>query len=366
MIPPPARVVRSTAAAGDYPLYVEAGRARALAPLLDDVAPRARLAVIADATVAALHAEAVRAGCARPSDLYTFPAGEPSKSVAEWARLTGALLTDGHDRASLVIALGGGVTGDLAGFVAATFMRGVPVVQVPTTLLAMIDSSVGGKTGVNTQAGKNLIGTFHAPCAVVIDPTLGATLPERERAQGLVEAVKHGAIRSAAHLARIERAAGALLTGDVEETAAVVRDSIAIKAEVVGQDEREAGLRRILNFGHTIGHALERLSDFGLPHGTAVAAGLVAEARLGEALGVSEAGTAERISAALAALGLDGEPLTRWSAEDIVAATRSDKKGSGGRARYVLLERAGVVAPGEGWLHAPEEETVVAVLRARG
>ncbi|MEZ4417823.1 MAG: 3-dehydroquinate synthase [Gemmatimonadota bacterium] len=365
MSPPRGVQVRSLGQDTDYWIHIEPGAALELGGVLGSLRPEGRVAIIADRTVAGLHAPAVRAGLGRPSDLYVFDPGEASKSVETWASLSESLLADHHDRGSVVVALGGGVTGDLAGFVAATLMRGVPVVQVPTTLLAMIDASVGGKTGVNTLQGKNLLGAFHAPAAVVIDPRLLETLPVGLRAQGLVEAVKHGAIRSVAHLERIEDAMDALLAAEPEVTAAVVAESVALKAEVVSADEREHGLRAILNFGHTLGHALEHLSGYRMGHGEAVAQGMVLEARLGEAIGVSDPGTAERLAGALRRLGLPIDGRLRYAAESVVARTRIDKKGRAGRARYVLLARPGMVAPAEGWLHDVPEERVVETLQVQ-
>ena len=211
-----------------------------------------------------------------------LPAGRASKTREQWARLTDALLEQGFGRDSGIVALGGGVAGDLAGFVAATYMRGLPYVQVPTTLLAMLDASVGGKTGVDTPQGKNLIGAFHPPAAVIADPLVLGTLPERDFRGGMAEAVKHGLIADAAYFAWMERNADALLRRDQAALTRLVRRSVEIKAEVVSGDEREAGRRAILNAGHTVAHALEHATAYALPHGEAVALGLVAECALAE------------------------------------------------------------------------------------
>ncbi|HZD06515.1 MAG TPA: 3-dehydroquinate synthase, partial [Longimicrobiales bacterium] len=326
----------------DYPVVVQRGLLASLDRLVPRYAPAHRYAVIADETVAGLYGGSVRdrlSAGGRSVGLLTFPAGERQKTRASWARLTDALLDGGFGRDSAVVALGGGVTGDLAGFVAATFLRGVPVVQVPTSLVAMIDASVGGKTGVDTSAGKNLVGAFHPPRLVAADPEVVGTLPRAERAQGLAEAVKHGAILDAAYLDLLAEEAAVLLEGDPGAIERVVRRSVELKADVVSGDEREGGLRQILNFGHTLGHALEAATGYRLPHGSSVSVGMVLEARLGEALGVTEAGTASRLGAALSALELPTEVPDGTAAALLLEFTRADKKRRAGRPRWVLLRR---------------------------
>lgn len=367
------RTVRSAALPGGrYDVVVDPGLLRRLPALLPERVPGSSYPVVADETVAELYGRHLAEGLEKAgleAPVLTFPPGEPSKSRAAWAELTDALLARGVDRDAVVLAVGGGVTGDLAGFVAATCLRGLRVVQVPTSLVAMVDSSVGGKTGVDVPAGKNLVGAFHPPSLVAVDPETVATLPRVQRAQGLAEAVKHGAIRHRGHLEEVARWAGRLLEGAPEETAAVVRRSVGIKAGVVAEDEREGGLRRILNFGHTVGHALEAATEYRLPHGEAVAVGMAVEARLGEARGLTEPGTAESLESALASLELPVRVPAALDPADVVARTRSDKKGARGRARYVLLRRLGEVDTGEGWVHAvpePEVEAVVRELREPG
>jgi len=351
---------------GGYPVLVKNGLLEDLPELLQAYAPSRRYAVISDATVGGLYGEGVVTSIAQAgaeATLHTFAPGEESKNRSTWITLTDELLASGLGRDGVVVALGGGVTGDLAGFVAATYMRGVPVVQVPTSLVAMVDASVGGKTGVDVPAGKNLVGAFHPPRAVLADPSVLQTLPRAERSRGLAEAVKHGAIRSRHHLEAIREGAGALLEGDPAVTGRLVADSVRIKAEVVAQDEREGGLRRILNFGHTLAHAIESVTRFQVSHGEAVSLGMVLEARLGEALGVTSAGTAEVLSALLQELEL---PVARPGGcpnDDLLAATRTDKKGVGGRARYVLLQTLGTVDEGSGeWVHEVGDPAVMAVL----
>jgi 3-dehydroquinate synthase len=269
------------------------------------------------------------------------PDGERSKSLAQAARLYDALLAAGADRGSVVVALGGGVVGDLAGFVAATLLRGLPVVQVPTSLLAMVDSSVGGKTGVNVARGKNLVGAFHQPRLVWIDAATLATLPLRQRRAGLAEVVKHAAIADAALFAELEAEGERLLGGELERWLPILERNCAIKAGVVAQDERESGLRMLLNFGHTLGHAVESLARYrGVLHGEAVAMGMAFAARRSEALGLAPAGTAERLVALLARLGLP-TGLPRHPRRAYLAALSVDKKRRDTHIRFVALRGIG-------------------------
>ena len=300
--------------------------------------PAARYAVIADQTVADLYGARLTVGL--DATLHTFPAGEAAKSRATWSSLTDQLLAAGLGRDGALVALGGGVAGDLAGFVAATYLRGVPYVQVPTTVLAMVDSSVGGKTGVDAPAGKNLVGAFHQPRLVLADVLTIGTLPARERRAGLVEALKHGAIADAAYFEWLVAMRDALLAAEPESLIEAVARSVTIKADVVGADERERGRRAVLNAGHTLGHALEHATDFRLAHGDAVGIGLVCEARIGERLGVTATGTSAALVDALAAFGL---PTTapKVAADRVRDALAVDKKNRAGTVRIALLERIG-------------------------
>jgi 3-dehydroquinate synthase len=297
------------------------------------------------------------------ASLFTFPAGERSKRRKTWSILTDEMLTAGFGRDSCVVAVGGGVTTDLAGFVAATFLRGVPVVQIPTSYLAMIDASVGGKTGVDVESGKNLVGAFHPPSLVLADPDVLSTLPLAERAQGLVEAFKHGAILDAAYFDDLRAGSADLLAADPSVAGPAVSRSVALKAAVVSEDEFEGGYRQILNFGHTLGHALEAASGYALGHGSAVALGMLLETRLGERLGVTEPGTYGRLQAALEELlgSLDGVDV---NVDGAVGYLRTDKKVRKGRPRVVLLRRLGEVDPGEGWSHRVSEEVLAEELSA--
>jgi 3-dehydroquinate synthase len=354
------------AAAGSYPVLVGRGLLDRLTEVVVERLGVDRLALVTDDRVGPLHgarvAERFRAGGVDVTYL-AFPAGEASKTRESWSRLTDEMLDAGLGRDCAVVAVGGGVTTDLAGFVAATYLRGVPVLQVPTSYLAMIDASVGGKTGVDVRAGKNLVGAFHAPAGVVVDPDVLATLPARERASGLVEGVKHGAALDEAHFAAFERDADALLAADPSAAAAYVLDSIRLKADVVGEDEREAGRRQVLNFGHTLGHALEAASGYALDHGSAVALGMLGEADAGERKGVTEPGTHHRLASVLQPLlettGASNPEIDR---ELVMSYLGADKKARRGRPRYVLLERMGRVSEGEGWTHELSDALVEEVL----
>ena len=300
------------------------------------------------------------------ADLLTIPPGETNKTRDTWARLTDQMLAKGYGRDSAVIALGGGVVGDLAGFVAGTFMRGVPVVQVPTTLMAMVDASIGGKTAVDTPAGKNLVGVFHFPAAVVIDPQVLATLPLREMRAGLAEIVKHGVIANEAYLREVASSASNLLSTagpDSDTMLSVIVRSIEIKAEIVSRDEREDGLRKTLNFGHTIGHAVEMVSDYSLLHGEAVAIGMALEGRLAELVGVAQAGTADAITNALRAAGLPIDLPQPFDREAVLEAMRSDKKGRSGKMQFALPRRIGEMAGAEtGWTVSVADDQLREVL----
>lgn len=344
--------VQVSTSTGSYPILVGAGLLARIPEFLGEYAPAHRYAVISDDYVASLYGQKVVESCTSnglQAGLFTFPRGEASKSRAQWATLTDQLLDAGVRRDGVVVAVGGGVTGDLAGFVAATFMRGIPVVQVPTSMVAMIDASVGGKTGVDVEAGKNLVGAFYPPRVVVADPTVIRTLPPEERAQGLAEAVKHGAILDAAYFRDLCEASTKLMDGETEATLAAVLRSMELKARVVTEDERESGVRQILNFGHTLGHAIEAASGYRVGHGTAVAAGMVLEARLGEHLGVTEAGTAPRLAEALTRFGLGALPEQACNAAEILQYLGVDKKSRQGRPRFVLLESIGAVHEGNDW-----------------
>ena len=344
-----------------YRVMIEPGATSRIAALVDEHAPSHRIAVITDANVGPLYAGRVARTFGDRARVFTIDAGESVKTRETWAQLTDDMLANGYARDTTIVAIGGGVVSDLAGFVAATYMRGIPVVHIPTTLLAMIDASIGGKTGVDTPAGKNLVGAFHQPSLVVVDPQTLTTLPANHFRAGLAEALKHGVVASAAYFK--------LVAGTRESTARddstlmdVVSESVRIKAAVVSQDERESGMRKVLNFGHTIGHAIESVSNFSLLHGEAVSIGMALEAQLAERLGVAEVGTAGAILDALRGIGL---PSTMPSLDRaaVLLATKSDKKARAGRVEYSLPERVGSMAgKASGWGTPVGDSDVQAVL----
>ena len=301
-----------------------------------------RAAVISDETVAGFHApgllEALQAGGFNPT-LHTVPAGEASKSLPQVEAVCRELIRAGHDRRSMVVALGGGVVGDLAGFVAAIFFRGIPCVQIPTTVVAQVDSSVGGKTGVNVAEGKNLLGSFHQPQLVLVDPETLRTLPEREFCEGFAEAIKHAAIRDEAMLADL----AALDPTSREVPADLIARNIAIKARIVEADEHETrDLRALLNFGHTIGHGIEAAVPYGqMLHGEAIALGLRAALWLSERHCQLSAAASQTILKLLAHYRL---PLVLPAAiptATIMEKLSRDKKFAAGQIRFVLLDAPG-------------------------
>jgi 3-dehydroquinate synthase len=319
-----------------------------------ELAPAHRYAIITDSNVGPLYAKMVGDQFEKGSvEVLTIPAGELHKTRENWAWLTDQMLAKRYGRDSAVIALGGGVVGDLAGFVAATYMRGIPVVQVPTTLVAMVDASIGGKTGVDTSAGKNLVGVFHPPAAVLADPQVLATLPLREMRAGFAEIVKHGVIADEPYLRLVASGASEMLSASgstSDRMLSLIVRSMEIKADIVSRDEREEGLRKTLNFGHTIGHAVELVSGYSLLHGEAVAIGMALESRLAERIGVAQTGTAATITKVLQSAGLPTDLPPGMEPDVIIGAMRSDKKGVSGRTRLALPLRVGAMAGAEaGW-----------------
>ena len=280
--------------------------------------------------------------CQVRAQFLDMPDGEGAKRLAEMEALAERMVKEGGDRRSLVLALGGGVVGDVAGFLASVFMRGIPVVQVPTTLVAQVDSAIGGKTGVNLVSGKNLLGTFHQPVAVLVDPDVLSTLPEREYRSGLFEAMKYGVIRNPAIFDTMEQRQEEFRKRDPELLEWLIAECIRVKADVVGRDERESGERRILNFGHTIGHALEAETGYKkLLHGEAVGWGMIAAARIGQDAGITDKRVAGRIRALVSAYG----PLRKLSVKPnrILKRLASDKKTVGGTPHFVLAKSIGRV-----------------------
>jgi 3-dehydroquinate synthase len=358
-------------ALGSYPVYLQPGALGALAEVVAAHCAGRLVALVTDATTGLLY-EAWESGApsawregAAAHDVVPFatrlslPPGEQHKTRGSWEMLTDALLDQGFGRDAALVGVGGGVIGDLTGFVAATYQRGVPFVLVPTTLLAMVDASVGGKTGVDTPQGKNLIGAFHPPVAVVADPATLRTLPDRELRAGMAEAVKHGLITDAPYLEWIEANATALLERDLDALTHLVRRSVEIKASVVSADEREAGPRAMLNAGHTVAHALEHASGYDMLHGEAVALGLRAECVMGELAGLLPAGTFARVAGALERLGLPAR-TTGLTPERVRAAMHRDKKNLAGETRFAIPVGLGAMAARDGgrWTVALPEDVI--------
>jgi 3-dehydroquinate synthase len=344
-----------------YALTIARGAIDRVGDIAGSVAPAHRYAIVADESTGALYGTRLAASLPAESVVHLrFPAGEASKTRDTWSVLTDALLDAGCGRDTTILALGGGVTGDLAGFLAATYLRGVAYLQVPTSLLAMVDSSIGGKTGVDTPRGKNLVGAFHRPAAVIVDPELLRTLPDTHLRAGLAEALKHAVIADASLFDWIGAHAAELLAdpGGPLMTQLIAR-AVSIKARVVEADEREGGLRKTLNFGHTIGHAVEQLSGYSLLHGEAVAIGMVAESRAAEMVGIAEPGTAARIAEALNRIGLPIAIPAGIAPAAILAAMRSDKKARAGLVEYALPCRIGEMAGAAQAYGIPVEDAAV-------
>jgi 3-dehydroquinate synthase len=348
-----------------YPVHVEPGILVLLRELLEERVPRRPLVMIADEKVNRLYdewtsgtAEARRLG-ARASDAgmrprflqrLVFPQGEPSKTRETWSRLTDELLTAGVGREAVIVAMGGGVTGDLAGFVAATYLRGIPYVQVPTTLLAMVDSSVGGKVGVDTAWGKNQVGAFYPPVLVVADPLTLMSLPDRDYRAGLAEAVKHGVIADREYFEWIASRGRDIRARQPAAITHLVQRSIEIKAGVVTQDEREGGRRAILNAGHTVAHAIEAASGFQMLHGECVSIGLVVECRIAESMGLAEAGTAIAVARVLERFGLPLRLPEHLAPQAVLDAMAGDKKNRGGETHFSFPRAVGSMhGSGSSW-----------------
>ena len=326
-----------------YPIHVGPALLRRAGGLLDAHALN-RAVIVTNALVAAHHLAPLKASlreCGAEVDVVLLPDGEAHKNAATLDDLLTRLLEIRAERSTTLIALGGGVIGDIAGFAAAIYQRGIPFVQVPTTLLAQVDSSVGGKTGINHPLGKNMIGAFWQPRAVLIDTDVLATLPDRELRAGLAEVIKYGAIRDAAFFAWLEANMQALLARDTEALTHAIERSCAIKAQIVAADERESGERALLNFGHTFGHAIEAAQGYGeWLHGEAVAAGMACAARLSQRVCGLDELAATRLSKLVDVAGLPTSPPKiapdRW-----LELMRRDKKVKAGAMRFVLLDRLG-------------------------
>jgi 3-dehydroquinate synthase len=325
-------------ATGKYDILVENGLLLKIGELTRSVSKAVKAAVITDANVSALYSKAVLQSLEAAgfeTCLFVFPAGESSKNHNSLLQIYSFLAESDITRSDIIIALGGGVTGDMAGFAAATFLRGIDFIQVPTSLLAQTDSSIGGKTGIDLMHGKNLVGAFYQPSLVICDPTVLTTLPSRIFNDGMAEVVKHGCIKDINLFEKINSA---------EKIDDILFDmicrSIEIKRDVVENDEKEKGERMLLNFGHTMGHAIEKVCNFStFTHGEAVSMGMVLAAQAGELNGITQKGTAEQIKALLQKLGLPVE--CSINIKELAEAAINDKKRSGGIINLVMLRRLG-------------------------
>lgn len=301
--------------------------------------------LVSDSNVAPLYAQTLRDALGRAgleAAMYVFPAGESAKNLSTFESVTQALAAMGARRDACILALGGGVVGDLAGFAAACWMRGIDFIQIPTSLLAMVDSSVGGKTGIDTAAGKNLLGAFHFPRAVLIDPSLLATLPVRERAAGFAEVIKYGALGDSVFFSWLESEVEALVNLSESETVHAIATCCQMKADIVENDPFERGERALLNFGHTFAHAIEAVQGFGgFNHGEAVAVGMCCAARLSEVVCASPAEDSLRLTRLLERFGLPTQLPADVAPEELLERMRLDKKANRNGMRFILWEGIG-------------------------
>ncbi len=329
-----------------YNILIEPGLIRKISKDLKTQEIGNRYLVVTDTNVADLigndFIESLRAEGLQ-CDLFVIPAGEESKRWETVLRISDRMTTLGLDRGSAVIALGGGVVGDIAGFSAAIYMRGIPYIQVPTTLLAQIDSSVGGKTGIDTEHGKNLLGAFHQPARVYIDPDLLNTLPEAEIKNGLAEMIKYAVIKDPELFETLENSRDQVMRLEMSLITSLIARCCEIKGEVVEQDEKEGGLRRILNFGHTVGHGIEAASDFAIPHGAAVSIGMAAAAKLSRIEGFISEDVEQKIVDLLRLYRLPVEIPSSIKWNTVFHHMKSDKKFVGGIPFFVLVKRIGEV-----------------------
>ncbi len=329
-------------ASNSYPVYLGSGLLAA-----DELLKRhlggGKILIVSNDIVAPLYLDQVRASLGkRDIETHIIPDGECFKTVETWSGIIDKLVGMQARRDANIIALGGGIVGDIAGFAAACYMRGIRFLQIPTTLLAQVDASVGGKTAVNHDKGKNLVGAFHQPAAVIIDSSTLASLPEREFNAGLAEVVKYGAINDASFFSWLEVNAGAIKRRQEDTVNHLIHESVKNKSEIVSQDEKESGIRALLNFGHSFGHALEAESNYSrFLHGEAVAIGMVTAARLSEIRELCEAGTAQRLASLLTTLGLPVRHAADIRISGLTRALALDKKAVVSGLRLVLLNAIG-------------------------
>lgn len=329
-----------------YPILIGQNILAELPALVEQCGAPETLALVTDTNVEPLYANTVDSLLSEAGHTViraVMPAGEEHKRITQVECFIGDFLKGGLDRSSLVIALGGGVVGDTAGYAAATFMRGIPFIQIPTTIVAQVDSSVGGKTGVNHALGKNIIGAFHQPEAVLIDMTMLRSLPERELRAGLAEVIKHGVIADETLFEHMEQHAEAILDCDLDALTIPVKRSCEIKAAIVAADEKEQGIRANLNYGHTFGHGIEAVTEYKrFLHGEAIALGMCAAATLGKSLDLVDAAFVTRQEACIQAYGLP----TKWPelpVQETLAAMKHDKKVRAGKMKFIVPDAMGHV-----------------------
>ena len=325
----------ASTSSGDYPILIKNGALKSVGSLACEAVVGRKAFVVSDETVYPLYFETV-AQSLRAAGFsvhgYAFAAGEGSKTSATLLELYSQFHAAGLSRSDLIVALGGGVVGDVTGFAAATYLRGVPLIQVPTTLLAQVDSSIGGKTAIDLPFGKNLAGAFYQPKAVVLDPTVLRTLPRGRMAEGMAEVIKYGMIRDLQLFEQIE--------GQAYDLEWILERCVRIKTTVVAADERDSGERMLLNFGHTVGHAIEKITGYTqLSHGEAVAIGMVVACEVGEMIGRTPAGTADRLRKVLDHYQLP--TMCPWPASQLMSAIHSDKKRLAGKLYFILLKQIG-------------------------
>jgi 3-dehydroquinate synthase len=350
---------------GSYDITIRPGLLADVGPLLSRLSQSKRAGIVTDSHVGPKYAELVSASlrsAGMEPIIATLPAGEAHKTLADLGPIYDVLLSARVERSAPILALGGGVVGDMTGFVAATILRGVPFVQIPTTLLSMVDASVGGKTGINHCVGKNLIGAFHQPVAVFIDPAVLKSLPPRELRGGLAECIKHEIIRDSEGFERLERDIHRALDLELDYLTQLIAHNVAVKARVVEADPFEKGERAHLNFGHTFGHAIETVSQYSYSHGECVALGMAAAVRLAADLGMIDEPIRQRVIRVIQKAGLPTAGL-RLPVDDVVGAMIFDKKVRAGKVRFVLPDRIGHVVIRD---DVPDELVTRAVESLRG
>ncbi|MEI7510669.1 MAG: 3-dehydroquinate synthase [Candidatus Peregrinibacteria bacterium] len=350
----------------NYSLFISKGGRAQIPELIRKMGNFSRIAVIADSHVAPIWGTDILQNLLDEgfaAELFSFPAGEENKNEGTVQKLLYALLEKKYGRDTLILAVGGGVTGDIAGFTASIFLRGVPFFQIPTSVLAMVDSSVGGKVGVDTPFGKNLIGSFWQPKAVIIDPETLETLPEEERKNGVVEAFKMFLTSHKTAFEWAEKNLSLILQNNAEQMQKMVETAVTIKKGVVERDETEKGERAILNFGHTIGHTIELSSNFSIAHGHAVALGILVENRISRLLGYLSEEDETRILKCIRSIGFDFSVLKKHDPQELLTLMQSDKKTENGAVRFVFLSGLGtVLQEDEKWCHSVPGELIIQAL----